>query len=421
MANPFANKLPVDINELPSRQQAIKIIAKLIVEKQGVSILSEPRMASSSLVKYLLAQDNRDTLYALGSEKLILGSINSQLLSAPFDELSFWKLVWESFKDFNKLEKHPIESLLNFSTPSSFYEIDHVLQQIRKNGYQLVVLLSEFDHLATGLGDIGNFCSNLRGLIMDDKLTLVVSCYQNPSTYNYLDFKASKTTHDLLMVLRQIRVGVLSNREVSIILNHNDVAFSNAERAFIVSVAGGHPYLIKIASSILWSELFRNKDKTWYLEVGKQIYTETQLHFDQIWHLWTPAKRKAITAVALIQTPYILKNHNFIPDDFVKEIHKFSPEIEELESFGYLERDEKVPGGYKLTQGAMLWWLADELSKTLRDEQTFQEWILDKELVKGVFRKNELEQLQKMGKFIGNLISEGSLSLIKAYTESLIK
>ena len=68
-----------------------------------------------------------------------------------------------------------------------------------------------------------------------------------------------------------------------------------------------------------------------------------------------------------------------------------------------------------------MWWLADELIRTIRDEQSFREWILDKELVGGLVKQTEIDQLQKIAKAVGNLLNEGAVSLIKAYAESFIK
>ncbi len=417
MPNPFAQKLPFDLNMLPSRKKIINAIAELIQQNQGVLIISEPRMASSSLIAYLSSPDNRNSLFGSSRRKLLFSLVNCQMLPKPFSESMFWNLAFQSFSESNAIEVgDPILPLLetNYMTSNDYFATRNILEKITSMGYHPVFVLKEIDSLSTDLENTSGFFSILRVFVQEFGISFILLSYRS----HYAEYKIGPFAN----VLFSFSVSSLSNRDVAIMLNQENVPFSNSDRLFISSVAGGHPYLLRVVSAAMWDELRRNTDKkSRYLNAGKIVYEETQSHFTEIWNIWELEKRKAVSAIALIQTPYVLKNHTFSTSSFVKELTKFTPELRELKTFGYIEEDMNIPGGYKLTEGAMIWWLADELLRTIRDTQSFREWILDKELVGGLMKKSEIDQLHKMAKAVGGLISEGAISLIKAYAENSIK
>ena len=97
----------------------------------------------------------------------------------------------------------------------------------------------------------------------------------------------------------------------------------------------------------------------------------------------------------------------------------FAPEINDLKTIGLVAEDEKIPGGYRLTQGAMLWWLADELLRNVRDDKPFEQWLRNQEMV-GLLTKQEIDNLAKAAKFLGGLLNKGAVTLIEAYAKGLV-
>lgn len=55
MTNPFANKLPLDINSLPSRQEIISRIGHNMSSGISSLIISEPKMGTHSLIAHLIS------------------------------------------------------------------------------------------------------------------------------------------------------------------------------------------------------------------------------------------------------------------------------------------------------------------------------------------------------------------------------
>jgi hypothetical protein len=61
--NPFLSGFPININELPSRQHAIRRIADRIKKGISIAIIGEPRIAKTNLLEHLSSPENLDTLY----------------------------------------------------------------------------------------------------------------------------------------------------------------------------------------------------------------------------------------------------------------------------------------------------------------------------------------------------------------------
>jgi|CXWL01.1.fsa_nt_gi hypothetical protein len=415
MLNPFSQNLPIELTMLPSRKKNINEIVEDINYGRSMMIVSEPRMGCSAIFSYLFATENRISLYGSSGKKLLFGIVNCRTLSFPFNQAEFWKLAFQSFKESNTFEKDvPTPWLFDFTTSKQidFFAAENIIKNLKKLGYFPILFLNDFDSIFSNQAPY-ELTNDLRSL-SGSGLQYVILSYNPALGYDKLG--------PLTNTLGTYRLVSLSNRDITMVLNHEEASFLPSDRSYINSVAGGHPYLLRVTAEALWIENKRNIDqKSRYVNAGKKVYSETQFHFSEIWSLWGVEKRKVISAIALMQTPYILKNHAFSSQDFAKELSKFSPELHDLESFGYIDEDVSIPGGYKLTQGALMWWLADELIRTIRDEQSFREWILDKELVGGLVKQTEIDQLQKIAKAVGNLLNEGAVSLIKAYAESFIK
>ena len=96
------------------------------------------------------------------------------------------------------------------------------------------------------------------------------------------------------------------------------------------------------------------------------------------------------------------------------------PEIDELTRNGWVSRSPDVPIGFKISQEALLWWLSNELIRTIRDDNNFEEWLLGKKLVGGIFTQKELEHLRQTTKYLTSLLQKGVSTLVEAYVNKLI-
>ena len=79
----------------------------------------------------------------------------------------------------------------------------------------------------------------------------------------------------------------------------------------------------------------------------------------------------------------------------------------------FTEEDETVPGGWRVRPGAFLWWLADELTRTVRSDEAFEDW-LRAEVVEGPLTRKEKQQLSQVARQTMDLVRGGVSALIEA-------
>ena len=424
MNNPYSNGLPIDINELPSRKYLLTEAVSRIVYGGSIAIISSPRLAKTSLLKYLADTKNRSQLYGEYSEKIIFNLIDCQMLPTQLTMGKFWEVafqpLWEAYPD-----EQSINDALQQCKMEQFdvFSVEKLVGAIRNSGINFVLMLDEFDYLVAH-PDIGkwNFFGALRFLLSHGGLTGIVACRQ---PLHKLEGIVSQTSSGspFFNLFFTIQVPPFSEEDMRILLEPFGDQLTEIDRTFILSASGGHLFLFQTAASAIWdtfSSKYDDAEKR-RLTAGKQIYRESQHYFSDLWRGWSNDVRKAITSVALLQAPYILKNRDINVRDLSKNLPNYFPELQELTYQGILAQDANTPGGFKILQGALLWWMADELIRTVRDDEQFNEWLTNRQLVGGVFTKDEIGVLAKSAKFIGQLLEKGSITLIEAYAKGLIQ
>ena len=103
---------------------------------------------------------------------------------------------------------------------------------------------------------------------------------------------------------------------------------------------------------------------------------------------------------------------------FIRDMKDFGPELRELKKRGFTEEVEAVPGGWRVRPGAFLWWLADELTRTVRSDEAFEDW-LRAEVVEGPLTRKERQQLGKVARETIELVQGGVTALISAAAEGV--
>ncbi len=130
------------------------------------------------------------------------------------------------------------------------------------------------------------------------------------------------------------------------------------------------------------------------------------------WKNWSPQTRMAITVITLAGTPQPLEGRQFHLDALLCDLRNFNPELRALKKQGYIKQSASNPSGWRVYPKAFEWWLADELVRTVRDEQAFAQWIQAQEW-DGLLTKGEKKQLVEFAKMLSGPLKEGIAGLIK--------
>jgi len=113
---------------------------------------------------------------------------------------------------------------------------------------------------------------------------------------------------------------------------------------------------------------------------GRQLYNKAGLVLSDTWRLWSPAMRKAFTAVALDYLPTLLPEREFYTNRLTHDLRDLEPELQSLAKQGYVEQDAAIPSDWRVRAGVFVWWLADELVKIVRRDTPFEEWLQAQEM-----------------------------------------
>jgi len=421
MNNPFLPTFSTNINELQSRKSIVEGIIINIIHSSATYIYGEPRTGKSALVKYIADEQNRNNLFGEVGDSLIFSLINCQMLPSDYGIAKFWHLAVEPLNEI--LESNQFGSFSK-SISTLFQEKDFnpfILQnifsdisQIRK---KLVLILDEFDSIITH-PNLGNdeFFGILRGFTFGNIVVIVVS----RMAPNELQSRVQEKPYGspFFNPYLHIHMGVLSPKDVAILLNPENSRFSSKDREYIVNIAGEHPHLLKIAASAVWNsyDSIRN-DYDRYDKVGHYILQAVKLHYEDLWSYWDPATRKAAIAITLITIPDLLDHYDFHIQNIKKELQNLAPEIQYLKASGLIKTENYRE--YEITQQAFVWWLAEKLIRIVRNEQEIEDWLSDQQLIGGVLTKKELDVFGNAALAFSKILEKGATTLIETFAKNM--
>jgi hypothetical protein len=428
MSNPFFYGNPVPPDQFLGRRRELRrITGRIINQGQSTAIVGEPRTGKTSLLEYLAAPQTRDQLYGAAGKRFLFSYLDAQTLRGEFSQAEFWEYVLQPLRDQVAASK-PGSALAeayrmcqenNFGT----FVLERLFVQAKAEGWRLIVMLDEFnDLLYHPILNTAEFFGSLRSLATRARsaLALIIATPRSLSDLNIATEQFSRAGSPYFNFLAEIPLGPLSLRDVSDLLKRVGDRFTSQDRRFVSEIAGGHPYLVQATAAALWDtyeDRERDPIRRWEL-AGESLYDEVALTLGNTWRHWPAAMRQAFTAVALAHIPTLLGQREFRVDRFIRDMHDFGPELRELKKRGFTAEDAAISGGWRVRPGAFLWWLADELTRTVRSQEVFEEW-LRAEVLEGPLTRKEKQQLGQAAKETMALFQGGVTSLIKAAAEGI--
>lgn len=429
MSNPFYYGSPVATTQFLNRRKVLqRVVSRLRSQGQSTAIVGEPRMGKTSLLDYLKDPANQDGLYGDEGQRFIFSFIDIQMLGGEFSQAEFWEKVLSPLQEqllVSAADDDPLAQHYRICQENNFgtFTLERFFKQLGQDQWRLVLLLDEFDLLlhhptlnsAEFFGGLRALTSRSRGA-----LAVVTASRQSLTTLNAETQALNPTGSPYFNIFTEVNLGPFPNKDIAALLNQaGHGTFSAADRRYIEAVAGGHPYLLQLVAAAVFDERHSGEQdaKRQHLAAGQRVYQETKFHFQNTWDIWSGETRKAITTVALAQIPHLLKHHDFRAKKFIQELPDFSPEIHTLKTIGWLEEEADIPGGYAVTQGAMLWWLSDELLRTIRSDTPFEEWLRNQEVIVGPFTRQQVDAMTEAAQYIGGLLHQGATTLIEAFAE----
>lgn len=411
-SNPFYYGNPVPAEFFTGRQWELSHICNRIISIQSTAIIGESRSGKSSVLLYLSSQETRENLYGEHGGQLLFSFIDIHALEYECTQSQFWEEALYPLNDSSFAQGYQKCKEKDFS----YFELKRLFTQIRKSKQWMVLILDEFDVLLHRPNlNTSEFFGRLRSLSsLSRALCLVIASRLSLSHLNNaVSATKNYTGSPFFNTQSEMTLGPLKDENVSQLLERAENRFNKQEYDFIKSAAGEHPYLLQVAGFSLW-EVYEREEQD-YIErlkwVKQKLHEAITPMIDDTWQIWTPMMRIAFISVAIEQ----IGQENFDKQGMLSNIRDFTSELYILEKHGFVAQDTNNVSGWRVRPNAFLWWLADELIKTVRQEKPFYEFIHAYEWEwDSILTEGEKNQLTEAGKTIAKLIRD-SMDLIKNF------
>lgn len=420
--NPFLHDNPVPHTHFFDRRQAVRRLkGRLLSHGQSSAVVGEPHMGKTSLLHYLASPERRAELYGDRAEGLVFSFLDSHLFPHKAQPADFWARALAPLAR----EGGALRSRLDDCRRAGFAtaEVEDLLAALVVESRRLVLLVDEFDYLLNHPGlNTPELFGALRSLVSrsNGAFSLVVGSRLPVWRLHEATHGENPEGSPFFNILGEITLGSFPDADVKSLLDLAGERFTAADRQGIREVAGGHPFLLQAAAAALWEagEEGLEAPEARRAFMARQLRREQRAHFHDTWRLWGPEMRRAFAAAALTHTAQLLPDRRFLASPFERALRESGPELDDLEAVGLLRRAAAASGGWKVTCQAMLWWLADELARTVRGEQSFEEWLRLHEM-DGVLTRQERAGLGKALDKAWGGIAEGASALVEAFAKGL--
>ncbi len=422
--HPFIYGRALSADELIDRQRALRRIFRRLLTKQSTAIVGQPHIGKTSLINYMLDETQRRDLVGDACDPFIFSCLDAQvLMGSGVTQADFWRQALEPLALF--LEHAESETTADVRRQYELVVENHYGNFLLERFFHLlgrsdlcfVLIIDEFDVLLSHqVLNSAEFFGGLRALASrTGGLVLITASRRTMAAMNKLTQALNPYGSPFFNIFTEINLGPLPQRDAQALFRQAGGDLFDLDYAFVQSVSGRHPYLLQVAAdAILEAHEEGLEGAQRYEAAGQSIYRTTKAHFADTWRTWSTYKHKALTAIALAEVPGLLSERSFAVRDLIDDLTDFAPELAELRDAGtIIETDD---GQYAVAPKALIWWLADEILRQVRDDATFAQWITTQEL-DGVLTKGEKERLGEAVKSLAKLVRQGATTIIEAFAK----
>ncbi|EDN67660.1 conserved hypothetical protein [Beggiatoa sp. PS] len=389
--NPFIHGNPVAPEQLLGRKNELYTIAGRISTGQSTAVTGSPRSGKTSILKYLETEtllydpENPEkpiTLYDEDiKEKLIFSYLDAYSWGTKFKPIDFWNNALKRIQDKIKTHEELYKTYQNCQKNHfDNFLIEKLIDQIRNVDKRLVLIIDGFEELLNHSSEDWNaqFFGSLRTLASRSSgaLVLVIAANKSLSHLQKEVQEFTKTNSPYFNFIYEVRLGALPEISIDILLKPGNFTLDDAD--FLKDIAGGHPYLLQVAASILWSSdekednLLKRQQK-----VVEAFYMAVHDDLSEIWQSWPSTLQQAFSSVTLAQLSNfknILKKQGIDVDSISRYIPPLKLNLEILKYYGFVTEDENIAGGWRVVPRIFLPFVLLNLKPKYRDKLPKTVW-----------------------------------------------
>jgi len=288
--NPFAMRAMLkDPAAFVGRQAEVQRLFSRLASQQSCSIVGPRRIGKSSLL-YYLTHPEVYRQHLPDPEAYIFAFIDLQELAGAGPE-DFFRLAIERLRRASeragggRLPREPESG----HTLSGFRRL---LDEATEQGLKLVLCCDEFETLSASPGFAADFFASLRGLSSNYNLALVTASHA--SLFELCHQGRIQTSH-FWNVFSEHRLGLMPETEAHELIRHS--AFTPEDQAFILRLAGPHPFFLSIASYHVLEARPAGLSPD-YAIVEERFFDEAWRHYVYTWSRLNLADQQALAQLA---------------------------------------------------------------------------------------------------------------------------
>jgi hypothetical protein len=405
-------------------------VIKRIMTGQSCAVVGDPRSGKTSLLQNIKSPECQ-VYFHQSPRRIVFCFLDSFLLKTGITPAEFWQQVFGSLARtiagdpkyasllgaYQACEKHGMGS----------FDLECLIQNIEEAGWQVVLLLDEFDYVLS-LPGLHNpeFYGCLRSLAsrFGTAFTVVIASRQSLSKLNEETQMYSQKGSPFFNFMLEYNLDPFTEKDTEAFLEQSCPDFKLSERKMIYQITGGHPYLVQAGGQAMvdtaqGTEVFLSAQER-YEKVSSIIYDLVDETLSLTWDLWSPETQKVFAIIALNEYPTILEVIKFDLAALTAALTDYSQEIKYLLKRGYIKSDPTLPGRYRINGQVFLWWIGNMLKKSLSERSSSLGHALVRYRFFGLINGRELEQFNRAVVKIGQIFQDGMKIAIQASVEAMI-
>ena len=323
----YSGESPILPVQLAGRDKEIRRIARQIMTGQSSAIIGPFSSERTSILDAL----QNIALYGDKANQLIFSYLDISSLNQDCSQAQFWENALKPFqaqmddetgsalsKVYQDCQNHQFDN---------FY-LNRLFEQLKKEGLRLVLMLDRFDLLLhqdyLNRSDFFGYLRT-RASHYPSPLSLIITSNNSLHQFHQDTTKLNPLGSPYLNFLEPgvMTLGALSESEIDELL-HQRERFTEEDCRFIKEIAGGHPYLLQVAATILW-EAYDNEEESPIDSARKTFPNRVEGLLNSIFQSWAVNTRKAFMSV--VQK---------------RDLSDFRSELEALEKQGFIIEDNGV-------------------------------------------------------------------------------
>ena len=374
--NPFLHGNPVPPTHFRGNKSELRrIVGRIVNAGESTSVTGPFRCGKTSLLQYVSDSELQTTLYGDKAANLVFSYLDVGRLGSEFDQAQFWRSALGTLQArISSDDIAPALEAYQVCQHNQFgnYVLEKLLAEIKQANLRLVLLLDGFDALLHHkVLNSTEFFGGIRELTTLSKgaLVLLITGNTSLSQLNQQTQHFNRTGSPYFNFMHEVILGPLAEVERDKLLGLADDRFTADDRDFITKLAGGHPYLLQLAASILW-DIYEDGNEEDAMarqqQAGQLLYDYVKEKLNIAWESWNEDTQKAFTAIALIQIKKlkIMKIEHINLKKIDMEINRYRLELNNLERYGFIKKDND--GNWQIYPGIFLRFIESRLKPEYR-------------------------------------------------------